>query len=127
MLGAAELHMGIQAWVWVPYVALPVLIVAGLALLSRGQIRVTSTEIRAGKHALPLSAVATVEELDAAHTRRMRGPAADPAAHVFARPWISSSVRIIPKLDDAPYLLVTTRRPDLLAAALIAAASNLPA
>jgi hypothetical protein len=50
----------------------------------------------------------------------MRGPLAEPRAHVVTRGWLSQSVRVQVEdpEDDTPYWLVGTRRPDELAAVL---------
>ncbi len=58
--------------------------------------------------------------LDAEQTRRRAGVEADARAHLVLRPYVSTAVEIT--LDDpadpVPYWLVSTRRPEALAAAL---------
>ncbi len=45
-------------------------------------------KLRACGAALPLAAAGQVAALDAAQTRAMRGPRADPAAFLLARPYL---------------------------------------
>ena len=61
--------------------------------------------------------------LDKDQTRALRGPRADPAAYLMARPYLPRAVYIA--VDDpaavTPYWLIGTRRPAELAAAIEAA------
>jgi hypothetical protein len=60
-----------------------------------------------------------VEALDRAQTREWLGPRADPTAHVVTRGWVATSVLIRPRrVDETPYWLVSTRRPEVLLAAV---------
>jgi hypothetical protein len=60
--------------------------------------------------------------LDAAQAGVLRGPKADPAAHLLLRPYLKKAVYIglADPADGVPYWLVATRRPTELAAALTA-------
>ena len=64
--------------------------------------------------------IAGARALDADQTRRRAGVDADARAHLVLRPYVATAVEIT--LDDpadpVPYWLVSTRRPDALAAAL---------
>jgi len=64
--------------------------------------------------------IAAAEPYEGEAAREALGPAADPRAFLFTRPFITDVVRI--DLDDLadphPYWLVSTRRPKDLAAAL---------
>src|SRR6266571_3961071 len=93
-----------------------------LALLGWGAaaVEVTERELRAGSRRLPLRLVADVTALDAAQTRALRGPRADPAAYLLVRPYLPASVyvEVAGRPPERPYWLVGTRKPAELAAAV---------
>lgn len=96
---------------------------ASAALLiswGRAVIEVTDGELRAGTRRLDLSLVGQVAALDAAQTRALRGPRADPAAHLLVRPYLTLAVyvEIAGQPAAEPYWLIGTRRPAELAAAI---------
>jgi len=72
----------------------PVIIMAGLLAgcaafliaLGLAAIEVRDGAVRAGNAALPLTAVSEVVTLDENQTARLRGPKADPAAHLYSAP-----------------------------------------
>jgi hypothetical protein len=103
MLGAGFL----AGFDWEPALAVYGILTVGLAaiLIGWGWLR---TEVTA---------------LDEEQTRALRGPRADPAAYLMARPYLPRSVYIA--VDDpaarGPYWLIGTRRPEELAAAIEAA------
>jgi hypothetical protein len=113
-------------WPW------PVIIVGGLAVgcatlliaLGRGSVEVADGALRAGGAVLPLTAVGEIVVLDEKQSTRLRGPRADPAAHLYLRPYLKESVYLA--LEEAasagqpavPYWLVGTRHPAELAAAI---------
>lgn len=118
---AAEVHMGypgIRAWL--PYVLLLPVAVAVPLWLGRTKIEVTGGELWVGDAHVPLRFIEDAEVVPAAEKRRALGPELDPAAFVVHRPWAPASVRIW--LDDeddpTPYWVVSSRRPEQLAAAL---------
>jgi Protein of unknown function (DUF3093) len=120
ILGATT-YAGLS-WPW------PIIIVGGLAAacaalmiaLGWGSVEVGGGTLRAGGAALPLTAVAEVVTLDERQSTRLRGPRADPAAHLYSRPYLKESVYVAvdPAASAAPYWLIGTRRPAELAAAI---------
>ena len=105
----------------------PVVIMAGLIavcaafLIAMGlaTVEVRDGTLRAGKAALTLTAVSEVVTLDENQTTRLRGPRADPAAHLYSRPYLKESVylAVVPS-GRAPYWLIGTRHPAELAAVI---------
>ena len=87
----ATIYAGLS-WPW------PVVIVGGLA---------------AGCAALLIA-------LGEKQSTRLRGPRADPAAHLYSRPYLKESVYVAvdPAASAAPYWLIGTRHPAKLAAAI---------
>ena len=120
MLGTAFLASLNWELALVVYAALGVPWGAALLLWGRSSIEVRDGELRVGSATLPLATVGQVAALDETQTSAMRGPRADPAAFLMARPYLPRSVYI--EVTDAaqgrPYWLVGTRRPDELAAAI---------
>ncbi len=121
----ATLYAGLP-WPW------PIIIVVGLAAgcaalliaLGWGSVEVAGGVLRAGGDVLPLTAVGEVVVLDEKQSTRLRGPLADPAAHLYLRPYLKESVYLA--LDPAastaqpaaPYWLVGSRHPAELASAI---------
>jgi hypothetical protein len=87
---------------------------------SSATIEVAGGVLRTGKDTLALSDAGDVIALDEDQARALRGPKADPAAHLLLRPYLRRAVYIA--LADpgkgVPYWLVATRHPEELAAAL---------
>jgi len=109
----------------------PVIIMTGLAAgcaafliaLGLATVEIRNGALRAGNAALPLVAVSEVVGLDEKQTTRLRGPRADPAAHLYSRPYLKESVYLAvaasdPAAGSAPYWLIGTRHPAELAAAI---------
>jgi Protein of unknown function (DUF3093) len=105
----------------------PVIIMAGLTggcaafLIAMGlsSVQVRDGTLRAGKAALPLTTVSEVVILDENQTMRLRGPRADPAAHLYSRPYLKESVYLaVSPSGPAPYWLIGTRHPAELAAVI---------
>jgi Protein of unknown function (DUF3093) len=97
---------------------------AGVLLAwSRSSIDVGGGALRVGAAALPLAAIGQVAALDQAQTRAMRGPHADPAAFLLARPFLPRAVyvEVTDRTLGQPYWLIGTRQPGRLAAAIEAA------
>jgi len=105
------------------YAAITVPLAVFLIIWGRLRIEVSRGALRVGKSALPLAQAGQVTMLDADQTRALRGPRADPAAFLLARPYLPEAVYIAVE-DPAgvtPYWLIGTRRPAELAAAIDAA------
>ena len=107
----------------VPYVVLPLAVLAALAYASRGRVRVADGVLSVPGARIPVAVLGGVTPLDAEATRQVRGPLAEPLAYVATRPWLSSAVRLQVEdpEDDTPYWLVGTRKPRELAAAVATA------
>lgn len=68
----------------------------------RASVEVAGGELRAGGNRLPLAATGEVAALDAAQTRAMRGPRADPAAFLLLRPYLRLAVYVEVTADWRP-------------------------
>ncbi len=86
-------------------------------------VAVEGGELRAGRARLPLSFVSGVRAATGADATRERGVDLDARAWMLIRGWIPGVVRV--ELDDpqdpTPYWLISSRRPDELAAVIEAA------
>ncbi len=92
---------------------------AMLISLGLGSVEVSAGAVRAGGAALPLAAVREVVALDEPQTISLRGPRADPAAHLYSRPYLKESVYLaVDASAGVPYWLIGTRHPAELAAAV---------
>jgi hypothetical protein len=115
--------------VYGPVVSVPVAAVVvaavggGLLVYGRATVAVDSGAFVAGRARLPLWAVGRVEALATVEARDARGPGADPRAYLFVRGYVGPMVRVgvDDPADPVPYWLVSTRRPQQLAAVLEAA------
>ena len=117
----AELWAGFGALAaLVTYVALAAVCGGILVHWGSAQVRVTDTELLAAGRILPLSATGEVMALDERQARAIRGPHADPAAHLLIRPYLRRAVyiEVTDPASTVPYWLIATRRPKELAAAL---------
>ena len=96
------------------------IVAAFLVHWSSATIEVTGAVLRAGKDTLALSEASEVIALDERQARALRGPQADPAAHILLRPYLSRAVcvRLAEPAEGVPYWLVATRHPEKLAAAI---------
>jgi hypothetical protein len=132
LFGSSELFAGFGGRVIAVVVtAVVVPTVALLALAGRTVLRVDTAGIHVGRDSIRLDQIESVEALDEQATRLALGPQADPAAKLFVRGYIRTSVRIRPVpgagADSAPYWLVSTRRPQEVIAAVEQAARVTPA
>jgi hypothetical protein len=120
---AAEIHLGAQGWrATVPYVVLPLAVLAGLVAVSRNRVLVDDGVLHVPGARAPLSAFGPAEVLDRAALRLYLGPAAQRDAWVAVKPWLQAAV-LLPVTDpedDTPYWLVGTRDPQALAVAVSA-------
>jgi hypothetical protein len=119
--------LGAEAWFVaggiVPPITLAVLsLIAAIFLINWGSatIEVTGGVLRAGGDTLPLGEAGEVVALDEEQARLLRGPRADPAAHLFLRPYVKRAVYIglADPADGVPYWLISTRHPERLTAAI---------
>ncbi len=98
-----------------------VLLVVGL-LLGYGSVRlrVTSGVFQAGRASIPVRFLSDPTPLDEQDTYRLAGREANGRAHHLLRPYLKRSVRVDvdDPADPVPYWMVSTRRPEELAAAL---------
>jgi hypothetical protein len=123
-LFGAEVWLGAQgARAWVPFAVLLPAVAAGLWWFGRLRVAVVGGELRVDDARLPVDFVSDAIPLDAAGKRALLGVGADPLAFVVQRPWIAGAVQVL--LDDpadpTPYWVVSTRHPDRLATAVLAA------
>ena len=88
-------------------------------------IEVTGGVLRAGRDTLALSDANEAIALNAEQAALLRGPRANPAAHLLLRPYLKRAVCV--RLTESaaapgvPYWLLATRHPEQLAAAIEAA------
>ena len=143
-MACARLELGLVGSFggWVPPViyAVFIAVVAGFLLTwGASTIEVANGTLRAGGAGLPLDRTSDVVPLDEKQAALLRGPRADPAAHLMLRPYLKRAVYI--KLadpganvvqieppavyialadpsDGVPYWLVATRHPAELATAI---------
>jgi hypothetical protein len=117
----AEVYAGFGGFIPPLILTVFIVVVAGF-LLAWGAttIEVTDGRLRAGDSTLPLSAVAAAVVLDEKQAALLRGPRADPAAHLMLRPYLKRAVyiRLADPGSGVPYWLVATRHPDELATAI---------
>jgi hypothetical protein len=121
LLGAYAIYADLSALiVIIVYVVFTVGYAAALLAWGSGSIEVTGGELRAADAALPLARVNAVQALDEKQAAAMRGPQADPAAHMLIRPWLKAAVYL--EVEDparqVPYWLIGSRRPAELAAVI---------
>jgi len=108
------------------YLVMGGLLTIAFAAWGSATVRVTGSELAAGRARLEVSQAGDVTALDAAQTSALRGPNADVRAYMLVRPYLAESVyvAVAGRPADRPYLLIGTRRPAELAAAIRQAASG---
>jgi hypothetical protein len=111
---------GVGAAVAITIVATAIFVSASIV------ISVDSQEIRVGRASIEHAYIAACRALDAEQTRQRAGVAADARAHLVLRPYVKTAVEITlnDQDDPVPYWLLSTRRPQKLAAAQQEAASS---
>lgn len=116
-----EVYAGFGGWIPPVIYAVFVAVVAGF-LLTWGAttIEVADGTLRAGGAELPLDRTSDVVPLDEKQAALLRGPRADPAAHLMLRPYLKRAVyiRLADPGSGVPYWLVATRHPAELATAI---------
>ncbi|MEU2871414.1 DUF3093 domain-containing protein [Streptomyces olivoreticuli] len=97
---------------------------ASIAVSSYGsaRIRVVGGALVAGDARIPVTALGTAEVLDAEEARAWRTHKADTRAFMLLRGYIPTALRIevTDPADPTPYVYLSTRSPERLAAALAA-------
>jgi hypothetical protein len=117
----AEAYFFVDGFIPPAIIVLLFLIVATfLVHWSSATIEVTGAVLRAGKNTLALGEADEVIALDERQSMALRGPRADPAAHILLRPYLKRAVYIslADPAEGAPYWLIATRHPERLAAAI---------
>jgi hypothetical protein len=94
--------------------------VVGLLLAASPRIEVTGDELVAGRARIPLTLLGEAEGARGEDAFAERGPGADTRAWMLVRGWVDPVVRVpvVDPDDPAPYWLLSTRRPEELAAAI---------
>ena len=114
-------YVATPAWVAWCAAAVALGLVAAL-LVSYGRVEVSTRAdgLHAGRAWLPWQYVGDVLALDAGETRRHQGVDADARAHLVMRSYCPRAVKVVvdDREDPTPYWLVSTRRPEALAASL---------
>ena len=116
-----ELWAGFGGWAGaVIFAVFGIGLVAGLVAWGSARVEVGAGRLSAGGAELDLVSVTEVVALDDRQAAAMRGPQADPAAHMLLRPYLKRAVYIAVQdpAGQVPYWLVGTRRPAELAAAI---------
>jgi len=102
-------------------VAIATTLAVGIGLVvNTPLIQIDELNFRVGRARLPLQFVGKIQVLDDAQSRRARSTDANSNAHFQLRGGIKTSVivEVTDPLDPHPYWQVSTRKPDLLIAAL---------
>jgi len=99
---------------------LAIIVSSFLVNWSSATIEVTGPVLRAGRATLALSEADDVVALTERQAAQLRGPRADPAAHILLRPYLKRAVYIglADRDEGVPYWLIATRHPEELAAAI---------
>ncbi|MFD8805529.1 DUF3093 domain-containing protein [Streptomyces sp. NPDC059597] len=120
------------ALILLPFGTLPLLggLVGGTAVAAvmasaygSQRIRIVGDSLIAGEAKIPLSALGASEVLDAEEARAWRTYKADTRAFLLLRAYIPTALRVevTDPQDPTPYLYLSTREPERLAAAIEAA------
>lgn len=115
----AFLPLGITAAVVAAVVT--VVVAAAFAVRTAALVEVRDGELRAGAAHVPLDLLGDVRVLDRAGLRHELGPALDARSFACLRAWIPSAIRVelVDPADPTPYWIVSTRRPEALAGAVV--------
>jgi len=97
-----------------------VLALWALQIARATRISVSASALKVGSAELPMTALGVVETLTGTEAASARGPKLHPGAFRVFRAGIKSYVKVevLDSQDPTPYWLVSTRQPELLAAAL---------
>lgn len=116
-----EVYAGFGGWIPPVIYAVFIVAVAGFLLTwGASTIEVADGTLRAGRAELPLDRTSDVVPLDEKQAALLRGPRADPTAHLMLRPYLKRAVyiRLADPGSGVPYWLVATRHPAELATAI---------
>lgn len=93
---------------------------AGVSSYGSARIRVVADSLVAGDARIPVSALGEAEMLDAEEARAWRLHKADPRAFMLLRSYVPTALRVVvtDPDDPTPYIYLSTRDPQALAAAL---------
>jgi hypothetical protein len=118
--GIFEMASGFTLVVYIPVAVFLIgFFIVPLALSGRARVRVQDGKLIAGEHELPVTSLTSIQPLDREAARLQLGPQADPAAITVVRGWIGPAVMVrLSNPRPVPYWLVSTRRPEELAAAI---------
>ena len=105
---------------WLATAVLLLLLVGFLLSYGAPRVEVSSGTFRAGRARIEPEHLGAVTALDRDATRLAAGRDADARAYLLLRPYVHRAVKVAIEdpADPTPYWLVSTRRPDQLAAAL---------
>lgn len=97
----------------------------GVFSYSRITIEVRGDVLTAGPASLPLASLGEARALDAEGARALRMHEADPRAFMLLRSYVRTAVRVevLDPADPHPYLYLSSRHPERLAAALTRASA----
>lgn len=92
----------------------------GVSAYGSARVRVVAGSLVAGDARIPVTALGEAEVLDAAEATAWRTYKADPRAYMLLRSYIPTALRVevTDPSDPTPYVYVSTRDPQRLAAAL---------
>lgn len=100
---------------------------AGMLVSSYGsaRVRVVNGALAAGEARIPVAALGEPQVLDAEEARAWRTHKADTRAFMLLRGYVPTAVRVevTDPADPTPYVYVSTREPEALRAAILAAKS----
>ncbi|MCG2798659.1 MAG: DUF3093 domain-containing protein [Cellulomonas sp.] len=100
------------------------LVVASLVVVATtARVRVDGGTLRAGRAEVPVQLLAAPRRLDGPELATELGPALDARSYACLRSWVRTAVRVELRdpQDATPYWIVSTRHPQALVAALLAA------
>lgn len=120
MAGLSTLPLGAAASATASTIA--ILGMVAFLLYRTPKIRVDEHGLRVGKAYLEAPCIGQVEQLDSDQTRLAMGPQLRLDAYIVHRTWVPSAVKITvaDAADPTPYWLISSRKPRLLAQALLA-------
>jgi Protein of unknown function (DUF3093) len=97
-----------------------VLITAAALAWTSAVVEVRDGQLRAGRARVPVSALGRVRVLDRTRMEALRGVEADVRAYLCQRGWVPGGVvvEVVDPDDPVPYWLISSRKPERLAAAL---------